>query len=158
MAVFTKVKIRERQTKHTGNNPQNILGGGLNMADENVLKTITKPRSFGNIARKGVSVFAGLAVARIVNTRLSTMIPNIGPVSGATLGGLATTGLTLWATRSFTNSGSMLRDVGEMATIGAGAYTLGSLLGDIARVSNISLGPLAEPISVLTGQEQVGGA
>ena len=57
-----------------------------------------------------------------------------------------------------TKSGTMTRDIGEMATIGAAAFTLGSAFFDITRAFGVGTGPLEAPISQLTGQQEVGSA
>lgn len=155
------VQIRESETKHSGNSPQNILTEdkilydehigkyvknykGGNMADEIqtsneiVPKIVPSMDGFLDLAGMGAKMALGGAVSgmvgKLVGDRVKYEVPYVG-ITSRTLGSAGATIVMYTGYRNIDQP--MAKDVLKYACAGSAVYTVGSLAYDILDKFNV---------------------
>lgn len=163
------VKIREAETKHSGEAPKNLLSekndyylkyaprilkkGSVNRMAENVKETeiikdiVPSTETFKDYAFMGAKMALGMGVAGMVGNVTGNLIKSPLPVISTRTLGSAVTVVALYAVHK---NVPMAKDITKYAVAGACAYTAGSLIFDVLDFTNVNVPILNSAISMTT--------
>jgi hypothetical protein len=152
-------KVRESESKHSGDSPQNLLNENILLysrnrksfykGDKKMSETISNgtgvvgqflpsKEGFMNLASLGAKMSLGLATAGLVGVYVGSKFTSPIPViSSRTLGGAASTVVLYTGYRMIPEG--MIKDIAKYATAGSTVFTVGSLLGDLIIASKIQV-------------------